>query len=519
MNKESSLSRPEMYPAYPYPEDEVDLSELFDRIWLRRRFIIALVFVAVVVVSGLSALALFIDAPEHRYSSIIQFSFPDAEKGLYPGGQKFAYNDLVSAKVLDTVYRQNGLKDKGVSFDDFIAAISINPFAENAEFIKKKYQSLLADKKLTRPEVEAMENSFLQELKASQSRFVRLSYLESSLKGIDTALAQKILQDIPRVWSKYAIEELGVLDLKVAGADFYQPQKIERFEYLQILGYLQNSADVLAGVLNELVRDEIGGLVRNSQSGITASDLQVQLKNLVDFELEPLFSTVTNLGITKSPDKALIYLQNTILSLADKKAVLMNKSENFARIINQYTGMETPKQTLKQEGANGGFAQYDSTFLDKFTALIEEKSDKAYMQKMLDERLKVLQQIEEISGQIVKFERAEERLRSSVEVMTSAIRADVIKDIELAREGFETLVHEYKQLLEIRNQQVLGDSDVLYELTSDDVLVESNLVGKLKRLVIFTALAGFLGLMLAVLISLVRKLPTRGGSAPEATAS
>jgi hypothetical protein len=519
MNKESSLSRPEMYPAYPYPEDEVDLSELFDRIWLRRRFIIALVFVAVVVVSGLLALALFIDAPEHRYSSIIQFSFPDAEKGLYPGGQKFAYNDLVSAKVLDTVYRQNGLKDKGVSFDDFIAAISINPFAENAEFIKKKYQSLLADKKLTRPEIEAMENSFLQELKASQSRFVRVSYLESSLIGIDAVLAQKILQDIPRVWSKYAIEELGVLDLKVAGADFYQPQKVDRFEYLQILEYLQNSADVLAGVLDELVQDEIGGLVRNPQSGVTARDLQVQLKNLVDFELEPLFSTVTNLGITKSPDKALIYLQNTIQNLADKKAVLANKSENFARIINQYTGFGSPKQALKQDGANGGFAQYDATFLDKFTALIEEKSDKAYMQKMLDERLKVLQQIEEISGQIIRFERAEERLRSSVEVVTTDIKSDAIKDIQLARQSFEALIQEYKHLLAIRNQQVLGDSDVLYELTSDDVLVESNLLGKIKKMIVVVALAGFMGLMLAVLISLVRKLPSRDTSTSKAASA
>jgi hypothetical protein len=288
---------------------------------------------------------------------------------------------------------------------------------------------------------------------------------------------------------------------------------------MQILEYLQNSADVLAGVLDELVQDEIGGLVRNPQSGVTARDLQVQLKNLVDFELEPLFSTVTNLGITKSPDKALIYLQNTIQNLADKKAVLANKSENFARIINQYTGFGSPKQALKQDGANGGFAQYDATFLDKFTALIEEKSDKAYMQKMLDERLKVLQQIEEISGQIIRFERAEERLRSSVEVVTTDIKSDAIKDIQLARQSFEALIQEYKHLLAIRNQQVLGDSDVLYELTSDDVLVESNLLGKIKKMIVVVALAGFMGLMLAVLISLVRKLPSRDTSTSKAASA
>gem|GEM_PF-3060617 len=513
MNKETNELHPAMYQTYPYAEDEIDLSELFERVWRRRLFIVAFVFIAVVLASGFFALNLAANPPEKRFSSVIQFSFPDAEKGLYPGGQKFSYNDLVSAKVLETVYRQNQLRDKGVEFNDFIAALSINPFAENAEFIKKKYQSLLADKKLTRPEIEAMEKSFLEELNASQSRFVRLSYLESGLSGIDTVLAQKILQDIPKVWSKYAIEELGVLDLKVVGSDFYQSQKVDRFEYLQTLEYLNNSADVLVDVLDELVKDEIGGLVRNPGSGVTARDLQVQLLNLLSFEIEPLFSTVTNLGITKSPEKALIYLQNTIQNLQDKKSVLLNKAENFARIINQYAGFDALSPQSKQEGVSGGFAQYDATFLDKFTALIEEKSDKAYLQKMLNDRLIVLQQIEEISGQVVKFQRAEDQLRGKQDNLTPTTKEEVIKDIFIARDNFELLLKEYKHLLEIRNQQVLGDTDMLYQLASDDVLVDSSLIGRLKKLVFVAILAGLVGLMIAVLVALLKKLPERNRTA------
>ncbi len=507
MNKETSVTHPPMYQPYPYEEDEIDLSELFARVWRRRLFIVAFVFVAMVLSSGYFALNLAANPPEKRFSSVVQFSFPNAEKGLYPGGQKFSYNDLVSAKVLETVYRQNQLNDKNIAFNQFISALSINPFAENAEFIKKKYQSQLADKNLTRPEIEAMENSFLEELNASQSRFVRLSFLESSLTGIDSVLAQKILQDIPKVWSKYAIEELGVLDLKVVGSDFYQSQKVDRFEYLQTLEYLKNSAEVLVDVLDELVKDEIGGLVRNPESGITARDLQVQLQNLLSFEIEPLFSTVTNLGITKSPEKALIYLQNSIQNLQDKKVVLLNKAENFARIINQYAGFDAHSPQTQQEGASGGFAQYDSTFLDKFTALIEEKSDKAYLQKMLNERLRVLQEIEELTGQVVKFQRAEDQLRANQNTLTAELKEEVVKDIFIARDNFELLMKEYKHLLEIRNQQVLGDTDVLYELTSDDVLVDSSLIGRLKKLVFVAILAGLVGLMLAVLVALFKKLP------------
>ena len=82
MNKESSVNSPAIYQAYPYPDDEIELSELFNRIWRRRLFIVSFVFMVVVFVSGFFALNMLVSAPEKRYSSIIQFSFPGAENGL-----------------------------------------------------------------------------------------------------------------------------------------------------------------------------------------------------------------------------------------------------------------------------------------------------------------------------------------------------------------------------------------------------------------------------------------------------
>ena len=507
MNKETNLPPKVIYQNYPDTEDEINISELFDKVWFRRKFIYTFVFVMVCLVAGVLAATLLINPPEQRYSQIIQFNFSGAEKGVYPGGQKFSTNDLVSAKVLEEVYRANDLKSYQIGYGDFVSAISVNPFAENAGFIKARYQGLLNNKKLSRPEIESLEQEYLKAINVSQSRFVRLSYLSSSLKGLDPIVVQKILMDIPRVWSRLAIDELGVLNLKVVSTNFYQPQMVERFEYLQLLEYLQNSSKTLSSAVSLLVSDEIGGLVRNVETGMTGYDLQIKVNNLINFEIEPLFSTITHLGITKVKEKALIYLQNTIQNLLDKKLVAEKLANNFALIIEQYSGVATKNKVSPQEGAAGGFAQYDSSFLDKFTALIEQKNDKAYKQDLLNKRLGVLQEIEEIQGQIIKFKRAEERLKVSDEEVSEDLRKSVIEDVLIARKDFEILMAGFQKLLNIRNQQVLGDSNLLYRLTSDDVLVESDMVAKLKKIIMITFLVSIVALMLAVVISLFRRLP------------
>ena len=207
MNKETAMPTQVVYQSYPDHEDEIDISELFNKIWLRRLFIVAFVFLVGVITAGLLSVQWLASPPEKRYSQILQFTFPAAEKGLYPGGQRFSYNDIVSTKVLDAVYKQNNLENLGVGFGDFANALTVSPFSTNEAFIKEKYKSLLADKKLTRPEIERMESVFLSELKSAQSRFVMLSFLESDLSGLDALLINKVLVDIPRVWSQLAIEE------------------------------------------------------------------------------------------------------------------------------------------------------------------------------------------------------------------------------------------------------------------------------------------------------------------------
>jgi len=126
MKKESDLAPQVVYQQYPDSSDEIDISELFNKIWLRRWFILAMVFIAGVFTAGILAILLLIKAPEKQYSEILQFNFPSAEKGLYPSGQQFSSSDIVTAKLLEEVYSSNELKNTGLSFNDFIRSIRIH---------------------------------------------------------------------------------------------------------------------------------------------------------------------------------------------------------------------------------------------------------------------------------------------------------------------------------------------------------------------------------------------------------
>ena len=139
--------------------------------------------------------------------------------------------------------------------------------------------------------------------------------------------------------------------------------------------------------------------------------------------------------------------------------------------------------------------------------MIEEKSDKIYLQTILNDRLDVMQQIEDIEGNIIRFKRAEERLKSSKTAVGDSVREDVIKDINTVRSDFEGLVRQYKELLVVRTSQVLGDTAMLYHLTSDDVRIDSSLMERLKRILLISILVSAVVFMLAILIALIKRKP------------
>ena len=194
-----------------------------------------------------------------------------------------------------------------------------------------------------------------------------------------------------------------------------------------------------------------------------------------------------------------------IQNLQDKKQVLANKAINIEQIIDQYSQVRRNSRVLVEDLASTDVKASESSILDKITSLLEDRNDQKYNQSLLNQRLQLLQDMEALQGDITKFKRAQERLLNSQQEVSEDNRAAVIDDIKSARQNFESLLSEYQHLLEARNQRVLGKTSSLYSLASDKVIVESSLISRLKIVIVYTALSGFIVLAVAVMIALFRR--------------
>ncbi len=513
MSVKTELPPPQViYQAYPEHEDEVDVGLLFSKIWFSRYFILASLFLAVVTTLGALATIYFFSPPVKQFSTILQFNFPSAEKGKYPSGQDFSSSDLISAKVLMLVYESNKLGKSNVNIDEFMDNLSVMPFSDSIEFIKAKYKDQLSNKKLSPPEITSLQNEFENELRSAQARFVRLTYTHNKLMGLDELTIQKVLSDIPRIWSEISIQELGVLDLKVSGTDFYQSQQVQRFDYIQAMDYMKASSAILAQALSELIADELGGFIRDPETGKTVYDIQAQLKSLVDFEIQPLVSTISNQGISKNSETAKIYLKNSIQFLKDKRSVMRLKAENYqttldiynSKVRNSYEGVSSPETGTV---TSGGFAQYDSSFLSKFTTLIEEKKDIAFKQDLLGKRLQLSLEIETINGKLVQQERSLAQFEKNESQISEKMIASLVSEVDYVAAALGKLISDYGRILRARNQHVLGQASRLYEVTNGKLIKNSGMISQLKRMILYSILAGFIALMVSIFIALIKKMP------------
>ncbi len=497
---------------YQHARDEIDIGQIFQKIWLRKSFVIGFVSIVILTVLGGFSIKFLTKPPIKEYSRVLTLNFSGASEGLYPSGHRFSASNILAAKVLSEVHKVNNLASLNIGESAFLESFSVSPYATNIAFIDKKFSTLLANKKLSRPEIEGLEKEFLLQLNTARSKFIKISFVDSSFFGLDAVLINKILTDIPKVWSKLSINELGVLNLKNSGGDSYEAGINKRFEYTQMLNYLIKGSTDLESALTVLIEDKVGGSILDTETGFSALDLHQKLENLIRFDIQPLFSTITNLGIVKSKFKTQLYFKNSIQDLSDQKLVLQEKQKNYQIILNTYEKGLSNANSINKNGDRAkstGFTQFDGTFFDQITSLIEDKSDTKYKQKLLDKRLNIMQEAEVVNGKLVKLERALKQLNSKQQNVSEALKQEFINDIGIVNQQLIDLFKEYRTLLALRNERILGDGSALYGIADSNMSVKSGLKPFLKQTVLFSISSGILALMFAVFMVLLMKSPRK----------
>lgn len=487
-------------------EDEINLNELFSKIWRRRKFVAGFVFVVMVLVLGVGAANHLLTPTVRGYSESIRFNFPTSIQGAYPSGQRFSKNDLITTAVLKQVYDDNNLSEHDVTFENFASSFTISPYAVNSEFIQRKYDSLLANKKLTRTEIEILEKQYINELSAAQSNFAKLSYVETAHQGLSDILIKKALNDIPKAWSKISIQDLGVLDLKIPGKQFYQPELVEHYEYLQGVQYMVDSAVRFKGMLDTLKKDELGGFVRDPITGMVVVDIQARLKSLKEFELEPMYSIIANLGLVRDSRKAELYLSNQIEIIQDSISERQQKVKVYNNAMRTYNELGSRQGGKSGNSANmaGGTVQYGDEFLSKIVTMVEQQKDTEYRQSLLSEQVKFGLELQQLNTQQIKLKRAAKNLKTD-HISEQSLIDSYISNLKTMNNELIELVNAYQRILEVRNFQLLGKNSALYEIASAEITMQSDIKATLKKTLIVAVVSGFLALMLAMFIALIVK--------------
>lgn len=93
---------------------ELDLVKLLRIVW-RGRWYIVLGTIAGALLAAVVVISSRVVGPnEATYNSALVLTVPGAVPGHYPNGSVFAPSDLRSPVILDKVYRDNKLQEKGV---------------------------------------------------------------------------------------------------------------------------------------------------------------------------------------------------------------------------------------------------------------------------------------------------------------------------------------------------------------------------------------------------------------------
>jgi len=198
-------------------DDEISLSEIFRFLLSAKTKILISISILVLAYITLGAIK-YLSNSEATYSQKIYFKFPGVEQSKFPNGDVFRINDILSPSVLEEVLSNLGVNQE-LALSTLSNSINIYPFSESRGFIIDKYKSILNDKNADATNKREAQSLMESELNVSSKRAAKLTIVTPL--SFNEEKAKQILQEIPKVWARQAIEMKGAgnLELQILSSD------------------------------------------------------------------------------------------------------------------------------------------------------------------------------------------------------------------------------------------------------------------------------------------------------------
>ena len=287
MNKEVSNTVGQTY------DDEINLRDIFIPLWKAkyRIFLFGLISLSLVLIYSLGGFVV----NKSKYASLqVHFNFQGVETGIFPNGDKFSPQELISGAVLSEVYKK--LDSPNFTYPDLVNSIQVMPNFNGDEELKSVVTGLLStDKGLTNIEYSEAVSNYTNETVAQSKKNVIIT-LDMNLFDGDLRKTSDLLASIPKVWAIHAIERRGVLTVSsptVTALD----KRIKSGELLVQVNVLADTHTMLSKTVEDLSRSLSNLSISDPSSGMSLPDLRYKLDLENKYRISILKELVVKNGI------------------------------------------------------------------------------------------------------------------------------------------------------------------------------------------------------------------------------
>jgi len=445
------------------------------------------------------AYALLSFNPSTYYSEVLGVNFPQAAQGKYPNGSTFSASDIVSNTVLESVWTNNRLADRGIKLQTFQNSVSAIPYSGEMEFINVKYKGLLAQKNLSRTDIEKLESDYKAEIDQASSKNIKL-ILDTHGDNYDSALAGKVLNDVAAAWSKAAIEKLGVSRAPSLDGVVLDDAMKTASPYL-VLNYLNDLIFKAQSTVLAMQADVNGNSYRDSETGLNLAGAFAKLHQISDYQIDQVDAYVAIHA--KPSDAERLQTRYKLQDLQDMRSQLMQKAESTRKALADYTNasnQNTSNEAKARAGNSGDSSglQFNGDAITKLFSLATESKDAEYRQKLTTERIVLEGRAANLSTQITKLER---RINFS-ETKATGMNEQSLKEFNtLLGAAWSNLAGVIGVITRIQiaaQKDFVGDSGLLYTVVTQPIAYRPGRSALIKTALLSLAAFVFIGLLLTL---------------------
>jgi len=496
-NEPTTEARPpaEMHTEI-YDDESIAIWPKVMELWHFRRTI-ARAFGGAIGVFLLGLAFVYVWYPNQKTAQVsFRLLFEGAEKGQYPNGMPFGPSDIASTPILEEVYKANKLEQYG-GFEGFKSGLFVQQSNPRLELLRSTFLAKLADTKLTTVDRQRIEQEFEARSKGLSSADFQLLFVRTErFREMPATLVQKTLADILSTYAKDADQKKGALKYRVAipTRNMVRKDLMDEEDYIVSLDMLRIAVRRLQGAVTALQSLPGANVVRVGPTGMTLTDAQSNLDDLLQFRISPMIGFVRAIGVTKNAALTIQYLRNQLFTINLDRDAAKGQVQVYENSLRSYLQQRAnlPAASAGSEARSSGsggmgnvpalIPQLGDSFFDRLIELGTKGDDTAYRQTMVNKST-------DVGMRLVDFEKE----RSYYEDLISVFEGASKRSNPAVQKQFLDVFHErypktFEELLatidnvnlfyDTLSQQNLNPTSLLVEITvPPSVNTESSLAG------------------------------------------